>query len=216
VIAVLEAAQRSSTMTAQLRVIEARRRERGLTATARGVIGATSWVAVKAVIPAIVASLRPGWWRWRARARTPSWPDGLRTYQSCRPADDPEVEAVYVLLPNSLHRTCGRAPPFAGKHVLCEKPPRPLAADATRWHRERGRRGHAEAYMTPFHPRAAAVDAPVRGGRPATAPPAAFTACLNGPMTTARPDMGGASTPDHAQPLLVAAGRPPVRVEAAA
>ena len=77
--------------------------------------------------------------------------------------------------------------------------------------------------MTPFHPRAAAIDVLVRGGRLGALrfARAAFTGVLDRANDHRwRPDMGGGALLDVGvycvAPLLAAAGRPPVRVTAAA
>lgn len=44
--------------------------------------------------------------------------------------DDPDLDAVYILLPNSMHGTWIRAALRAGKHVLCQKPFTANAAEA--------------------------------------------------------------------------------------
>lgn len=45
-------------------------------------------------------------------------------------ADNPNVQAVYVVLPNSMHREYTERAAAAGKHVLCEKPMTVSSADA--------------------------------------------------------------------------------------
>jgi D-xylose 1-dehydrogenase (NADP+, D-xylono-1,5-lactone-forming) len=194
-----------------------------------GVIGATSQVAQKAVLPAIVAS--PGARLVAvASARAADGGGGrfdaehaYRAYTAL--LGDPGVEAVYVPLPNSLHREWVERAAAAGKHVLCEKPLAPTAADAKAMGAVCRAAGVTllEAYMTPFHPRARAIDALVRSGRLGALrfARAAFTGVLDRPDDHRwRPEMGGGALLDVGiycvAPLLAAAGRPPARVEAAA
>ena len=43
---------------------------------------------------------------------------------------DPEIDMIYVGTPNSVHFGQAKAALLAGKHVLCEKPFTPTAAEA--------------------------------------------------------------------------------------
>jgi predicted dehydrogenase len=134
------------------------------------------------------------------------------------------VEAVYLPLPNSLHREWALRAAEAGKHVLCEKPLARSAAEA----REMADACEAagvvlmEAYMTPFHPRAVTLSdllakgglGDLRFGR------STFTFTHRNPADHRwQPQMGGGALLDVGiycvAPLMQAAGRPPVAVAAA-
>ncbi len=68
--------------------------------------------------------------------------------------NDPEVEAVYIPLPNGLHAAWSIKALRAGKHVLCEKPITVNAAEAREIERVRQETGSycLEAYASRFNP----------------------------------------------------------------
>jgi predicted dehydrogenase len=80
---------------------------------------------------------------------------------------DPDVEAVYLPLPNHLHKPWTIAAARAGKHVLCEKPLALTARDAEEMI-EAGDRGGVrlmEAFMYRHHPSWVAARELVAAGR---------------------------------------------------
>jgi predicted dehydrogenase len=79
---------------------------------------------------------------------------------------DPELDAVYVALPNALHAEWAIRALEAGKHVLVEKPfsPRPDAVEAAFAVAERGGRVLTEAFMYRHHPQTARIVELVREG----------------------------------------------------
>jgi predicted dehydrogenase len=79
---------------------------------------------------------------------------------------DPQVEAVYVAVPNALHAEWAIRAAQAGKHVLCEKPLAPTAAEAERMFAAARDAGVwlMEAFMYRFHPRTLQVAELVRSG----------------------------------------------------
>jgi predicted dehydrogenase len=80
---------------------------------------------------------------------------------------DPDLDAVYIPLPNHLHLEWTVAAARAGKHVLCEKPLARTAADAERMVEACDRAGVRlmEAFMYRLHPSWQAVRDLVAGGR---------------------------------------------------
>ncbi len=58
-------------------------------------------------------------------------PGAIYDYENFeRIKDNPEIQAVYIVLPNSMHRAFTERAAKAGKHVLCEKPMATSAEDA--------------------------------------------------------------------------------------
>ena len=74
------------------------------------------------------------------------------TYEAL--VEDPEVEAVYIPLVNSLHKEWTLRAAAAGKHVLCEKPLGMNAAEAEEMGAAAEKAGVLlmEAFMYRFHP----------------------------------------------------------------
>jgi len=121
-----------------------------------GVIGARSYVATRAVIPAIRSSASARLVAVASRggpvaAALESLDAG--SYEAV--LAHPDVEAVYIPLPNGLHREWAERAAAGGRHVLCEKPLAPTASDAEAMLDAAGRAGVllGEAWMTPFQPR---------------------------------------------------------------
>lgn len=129
------------------------------------VLGATSYVATKAVLPALARS--PTAELVALASRDPESAKGLadrfgavRSYSRYDQAlSDPDVEAVYIPLPNRMHHEWTLRAAAAGKHVLCEKPLACSGAQAREMVVACESAGVLlmEAYMTPFHPRCAAL-----------------------------------------------------------
>jgi predicted dehydrogenase len=124
-----------------------------------GVIGCAD-IAVKKVIPAMlgtdlsqVAAIasRSGE-RATAAAGSLGIPRAYGSYQEL--LDDPDLEAVYIPLPNHLHHEWAIAAAEAGKHVLCEKPLSTTSALAREMIETAQRSGVKlmEAFMYRLHP----------------------------------------------------------------
>ncbi len=138
-----------------------------------GILGSNALIAVKCVIPAIVKS-RNG--NIHAIASGNRQQAGVVAekynisnvyghYETV--LSDPEVDAVYIPLPNHLHLPWTIKALKAGKHVLCEKPLAKNEAQA----REMADAALAagcylmEAMMYRFHPRSLAVLDMIKNGR---------------------------------------------------
>jgi predicted dehydrogenase len=80
---------------------------------------------------------------------------------------DPNVDAVYIPLPNHIHPEWAMAAAAAGKHVLCEKPLAMTASEAERMIEVAERHGTTlmEAFMYRLHPSWLALREIVESGR---------------------------------------------------
>ncbi len=184
-----------------------RARPAGAARKVRWGVLSTANIGRAAVVPAIrgssngelVAVASRDLERARAFAGANGIPEALGSYEALLERDD--VDAVYVPLPNSLHRAWTIRAAAAGKHVLCEKP---LALDATECRemaaaaRDAGVR-LMEAFMYRFHPRTEQVIDWVRRGRLGRvgAVRSVFTFRLRSPDNIRLdPELGGGSLMD--------------------
>ena len=79
---------------------------------------------------------------------------------------DPEVDCLYISLPNGLHGEWTRRALEAGKHVLCEKPLTPSSQEAASLFALAEERGRVlmEAFMYRHHPQTLRAEELVREG----------------------------------------------------
>lgn len=194
-----------------------------------GVIGATAHIAQAEVIPALAESPKCDVVALASLSRRTG---DYETFGAATVADsydavlaDPDVEAVYIPLPNSLHAEWTIKAAEAGKHVLCEKPLATTAIEAMAMAAACEAAGVLlfEAYMTPFHPRTAVFHDLVRSGRLGDLrfARAAFSGVLSDPTNHRwSPAMGGGALLDVGiyclSPLLACAGRWPIDMNASA
>ncbi len=134
-------------------------------------VGLLGWssIARRRFLPALLASTRArlvgiGTRNPQAAAGTAP-PTRIGTYEDL--LADPQVELVYMSLPNHLHETWTVRALSAGKHVLCEKPLAPTLAAVQRMvaTARQYQRRLVEAVMFRHHPQHAIVRALVADGR---------------------------------------------------
>lgn len=123
-----------------------------------GILGAAK-IARRALLPAIQAAEDAELIALATSDATKAAPfcavvPGLRVMGYDALLADPEVEAVYIPLPNHLHVEWVERALAAGKHVLCEKPLAMVAAEIDRLIAARDASGRlaAEAFMVCHHP----------------------------------------------------------------
>jgi predicted dehydrogenase len=186
-----------------------------------GILGGSSRISRKAVAPAIEASQRGE--LTAVASRDAAGSDAAYAALLARP----DVDIVYIPLPNGMHLSWVKAALAAGKHVLCEKPLGMDAAEAEAMFAAADAAGRVlvEAYMTPFHPRTEAMVRLLDDG--GLGELRAMRAAFTFPLVHERPAdhrfdtvLGGGASLDVGiyctAPMLRAAGREPVAVAASA
>lgn len=136
-----------------------------------GILGCAA-IADRAVIPAILASetgeLLAIASRDESKARRKAEQFGIPKFYGSYEAllADPDIDAIYIPLPNHLHKEWTIAAAQAGKHILCEKPLAMNAQEAQKMVDACKEAGvHlAEAFMYRHHPRITRVKEIVASG----------------------------------------------------
>lgn len=135
----------------------------------------------------------------KAFAETSQIPRSYGSYEALLAADD--IDAVYIPLPNSMHRKWTIRAAEHGKHVLCEKPLALTAEECVEMQAAADANGIKlmEAFMYRFHPRTTRVVEMVRSG--AVGEPhvvrSAFTFRLTKPDNIRlQPELGGGALMD--------------------
>ncbi len=137
-----------------------------------GILGAAG-IAIRSVIPGmqqsrrarVVAIASRDLGKAQAAAGLLQIPRAYGSYEEL--LADPEIEAVYIPLPNHLHVPWSVKAAESGKHVLCEKPIALSAGEARLLLKVRDRTGVqiGEAFMVRSHPRWEQVRALIAAGR---------------------------------------------------
>ena len=139
--------------------------------------------------------------------------------------DDPDIDALYIPLPNSLHYEWTIKAARAGKHILCEKPLALSAMQCQEMDAAAKQYGVElmEAFMYRFHPRSEKVIELVRAGAlgPLQMIQSSFTFKLSRPDNIRlQADLGGGALMDVGSYCVnisrTLAGNEPVAVQAAA
>jgi predicted dehydrogenase len=132
-----------------------------------GVLGAAS-IAMRQVIPALQRARRAELVAIasrdaeRARRAAAGIARAVPGYDAL--VDDPDIDAIYIPLPNHLHIPWTLRARAAGKHVLCEKPLALTAAEAATLGAANDRIRVMEAFMYRSHPQWRTVHDMVRNG----------------------------------------------------
>lgn len=172
-----------------------------------GILGCAG-IAERALIPAIhsagnglimgIAARDPR--RAREWACKFEIPKSYSHYQAL--LDDPDINAVYIPLPNHLHREWTCRAVRAGKHVLCEKPMALNSGEVREMKEAAAKAGVLlmEAFMYRFHPQMVKTLALVRSGAvgEVRSVRSTFTFSFKGSSSNYRwrPEMGGGALYD--------------------